>query len=283
MNFYNDITIIIISYKSTQKTIELVNTIPNLFKIIIVDNSSDIELKKSLNDFKNVEIYFSENNGVGSSINFAVSKIKTNYFFQISPDIIFNFDDLKLFYNKAKEINNNFSALGPRFLNVDPKGHKQSNIQDELGYIESIHGSAMFINKDTFDKLNGFDENIFLYFEETDFCKRCEKKGFKAYQLNKVKIKKDGRSVKTNNESENKKLERLLAWHFIWSKYYFYKKHYGRIFSIIYFQPILLRCLFKMIALYFINKDNCQKYRYRADGLLTSMLNKNSYLRIDKI
>ena len=51
----------------------------------------------------------------------------------------------------------------------------------------------------------------------------------------------------------------------------------------IYFQPILLRCLFKMIALYFINKDNYQKYKYRAVGLLTSMLNKKSYLRIDKI
>ena len=42
----------------------------------------------------------------------------------------------------------------------------------------------MFFNKKTFNKINGFDKNIFLYWEETDYTKRAKKIGYKAYQLN---------------------------------------------------------------------------------------------------
>ena len=33
----------------------------------------------------------------------------------------------------------------------------------------------MFFNKSKFDLLGGFDENFFLYFEETDYCLRAKK------------------------------------------------------------------------------------------------------------
>lgn len=283
-NFYEDITIVIISYKSTKKIINFVKQIPNYFKVIIVDNSKDSEIKKHFNNYKNIDIFLKDNNGVSSAINFASSKVQTNYFFQISPDLVFNFDDLKFFYKKAKEINNKFSALGPRFINVDTKSHKQSNPNDELGYIKSIHGSAMFINKKNFDHMKGFDDKFFLYFEETDYCKRCEKNDLKSYQLNKIRIKKNGRSVVFEDENENDKLEKLLIWHFTWSKYYFYRKHHNKISTFLYFQPILFRSLFKIFFFFiFRKKGKFEKYKYRINGLISSFLKKKSYLRINEI
>ena len=55
---------------------------------------------------------------MAASINYAVKRIKTKYLLQISPDILFNFKQLNIFFKIAKKLNDKFSALGPRFLNV---------------------------------------------------------------------------------------------------------------------------------------------------------------------
>ena len=34
----------------------------------------------------------------------------------------------------------------------------------------------MFINKEIFEEIGRFDENFFLYFEETDYCYRAKKR-----------------------------------------------------------------------------------------------------------
>ena len=88
----------------------------------------------------------------------------------------------------------------------------------------------MFFNKKIFNKNKGFDKNIFLYWEETDYSKRASKNGYKAYQLNIVKVKHEkGKAVKTSNLKDIEKLENLYTWHFIWSKFYYFNKHYGKL------------------------------------------------------
>ena len=51
-------------------------------------------------------------------------------------------------------------------------------MRQKIGKIDSIHGSCMFINRDKFLEIGKFDENIFLYFEETEYCYRAKKKGY---------------------------------------------------------------------------------------------------------
>ena len=139
----------------------------------------------------------------------------------------------------------------------------------------------MFINKKRFQDIKGFDENFFLYFEETDYCKRALSIGLKAYQINKIKVKTLGRTVTIKNKKEKDDLTKLLLWHFIWSKYYFTKKNYGNIVTIILFTPILIRAFFK-VTYYKLtnNKEFLEKYKYRLSGLITSIRGKSSDLRI---
>ena len=40
-------------------------------------------------------LFLKENNGVSASLNYAVNKVNTKYFLQISPDIDFNFKEMK--------------------------------------------------------------------------------------------------------------------------------------------------------------------------------------------
>ena len=48
-----------------------------------------------------------------------------------------------------------------------------------------LPGSAFMIKKDVFVKAGGFDENIFLYFEESDLGKRIRKLGYKLIYYSK--------------------------------------------------------------------------------------------------
>ena len=145
-NSFKEVTVVIVSYKSKKKILKLIKNISTNFKIIIVENSYDKSIEKELSDHhKNIQIIFSENNGYGSSINLARKHITTKYFFALNPDMQ-NINDklINVFYESAKELDNNFGALGPRFESVSEKSHKQSNINEKYGQIDSISGSAMF-------------------------------------------------------------------------------------------------------------------------------------------
>jgi N-acetylglucosaminyl-diphospho-decaprenol L-rhamnosyltransferase len=280
-NISKKITIILIAYKSEKLINAFVKKIPNTIKVIIIENSNNFLLKRKIEKkYKNIKVYIRKNEGVSASINYAVKKTKTEFFLQISPDIKFDYMDLNKFIGTAKKLDNKFSALGPRFLNVDNKSHKQINKNLKIGSINSIHGSFMFINKKKFKEIGGFDSNFFLYFEETDYCKRASNGGLKAYQINEIKVKTEGRSVLIKNKKEKRKLNNILIWHFIWSKYYFTKKNYGLMLSLLIFLPIIIRIILRIVFYQIINKKELiEKYKYRLSGLMNSISGKNSSLR----
>jgi len=281
----NKITVVLISHKSSELILKFINNFSNNIKILIIENSSDHQLKKKIKKYKNVNIRYMKNNGYGAAINYARKYILTKYFFVFSPDVEKIDDNLiYMFEKKIKKIKN-FGALGPRFINVTEKSHKQSNKDLEVGKIDSISGSAMCFDTRSFDKIGGFDENIFLYFEETDYCLRAKKMGYKIYQLNKLFVKHpkgaNNGVVKIKDVNEVSNLEKLYFWHFVWSKYYFYNKHYGRLFSLIYLMPTLIRILYR-ITLYSCKKNNYkkEKYQVRLNGLLSSIKGKKSSKRL---
>lgn len=280
-NISKKITIILIAYKSEKLINDFVKKIPNTVKVIIIENSNNLLIKRKIEKkYKNIKVYIKKNEGVSASINYAAKKIKTEFFLQISPDIKFDYKDLNKFIRAAKKLDNKFSALGPRFLNVNKKSHKQIDKNLKIGSINSIHGSFMFINKKKFNEIGGFDNNFFLYFEETDYCKRASSRGLKAYQINEIKVKTEGRSVLIKNKREKKKLNNILIWHFIWSKYYFTKKNYGLILSLLIFLPIMIRIILRVVFYQIINKkESIERYKYRLSGLTNSIMGKNSSLR----
>ena len=285
INLHDEVTIVIISHKSRKKVINLISQISIDLKKIVVENSNDKLIEKDLSKLKNnIQLIFSKNNGYGSAINLARTKVTTKYFFVLNPDIQKINDKLiNVFCQSAKELKDNFGALGPRFENVNEKSHKQSDINEKYGQIESISGSAMFFCTVIFDKNEGFDENFFLYFEETDYCNRSNKNNFKVYQINSQKVCHDtGTSVETFSKEESSKLKKLYRWHFIWSKFYFYKKKYGKLISLIIFIPQFLRLILR-ISLYTLNsnKEMREKYLIRYNGLMTSVKGKKSSIRIN--
>ena len=282
-NFYKDLTIIIITYKSDEIIYKFIKKIPNKIKIIVVENSKNKKLKKNLEKkHKNIKVFLRKNEGVSSSLNFGVKKSKTNYILHLSPDLKVNYSNIKTFFLYAKKLDNKFAALGPRFLKTKKKGHNQINKKLKIGKIDSIHGSYMFMNKKIFINLGGWDKKIFLFFEETDYCYRAQKKGLYSYQINSIKTQTIDTTVKINDKEMHQNWQNLLRWHFIWSKFYTSKKKYGILMTVFLFFPIIIRVLFKLSLHTFTgNRNKFLKYKFRLNGLLNSIIGKSSYLRLE--
>ncbi len=285
MTQLNQITIIIVTYKSDEIIYKFVQKIPKKIRVIVIENSKNIQLKKNLEKrFKNTKVYLRKNEGVASSINYGVTKTKTKYFIHLSPDLSLKFKEIKFFFKYAKKLKDNFCALGPRFINTKEKSHKQIKKKLKIGKIESIHGSYMFMNKEKFIKIGGWDKNIFLFFEETEFCYRGKKKQLFSYQINSIIAKTVDTTVKIKDKKIRQNWQSLLRWHFIWSKFYVYKKKYGFTFAIIFFLPTIARIFFKLFFYsIFFNEDMQRKYRYRLNGLYHSIIGNKSFLRLNHI
>ena len=124
------ISIVLISYNSSKKLLRFIKKIPKQTPILIVDNSRDFKLKQIFKKNKNISIYFKKNEGYGASINYAVKKIKTEYFFVVQPDVSgITKNSLITFYNYAKKLNDKFSVIGPHFRKSPKKGHFQTNLK----------------------------------------------------------------------------------------------------------------------------------------------------------
>ena len=207
--------------------------------------------------------------------------VDTEYFLISNPDLKgINEESIEIFINASRKLQNKFSVLGPRYLNVDPRTLKQSKYDKDISEMRFLSGACMFFNKKKFDLIGGFDENIFLYFEENDFCKRSIQYD-KNYQINNVQVNHNaGNSVSLTNDKEIQDQRNLRSWHFVWSKFYYYKKNYNFIFAIIIFIPIIIRTGSKILY-YYIKKDqtNYLKYQNRWSGMLASIKCEKSYKR----
>ena len=277
-----EVTIIILAHKSKKLVMNYIKNLYKKIKIIIVDNSNDTELELLVkNTYPGVSIHLISNNGYSDQINYGVKFVKTDYFLISNPDVQ-GIDEIsiKSFVEAAKQLNNKFSVLGPRYLDVNPKSLKQSKSNDSIAEMRFLSGACMFFNKKNYDLIGGFDSDFFLYFEENDYCLRS-KKFFKNYQINMIKVYHNaGNSVMSKNEHEVNDQRDLRSWHFVWSKFHYYNKNYGFFFAIIFFIPIILRTRLKIIYCSIIkDKKNLIKYKNRWDGMKASIIGKKSFKR----
>ena len=119
----NQITIILLSHRSKNLVLNFIKDIHIKYKLIIIDNSNDIELKKIIEkNYPEVVINIIENNGYGSAINYASKLVKTKYFLIFKEDINgLNENKINKFLDAAKTLNDNFSALRSKIYKCKSK------------------------------------------------------------------------------------------------------------------------------------------------------------------
>lgn len=219
-----DISIIIVNYRGWKALDECLESIATIvsktisFEVIVIDNfSNDGQFsifKEKYSKFTIIEN--SGNNGFSNGCNVGASMATGNHFLFLNPDTKLTIEALEILLQTAvshPEIgilsclqinenaifykqNNLFPALG-RFFGISralfrkwnkAKLEKRFNTTTDLFYPDWVTGAVVFMNKDWFSEIKGWNEDYWLYFEDVDLCKKITDIGGKVAVTRKATI-----------------------------------------------------------------------------------------------
>ena len=232
---YKDITIVLVAYKSNFKIEKNFKKIDKKVKILIIENSNNKKTKEYFEkNYENIKVILNrENKGQTGGINTGFKNVHTKYCIYMDMDIHFDIKIINKFYQIAEKINDFGLLVPPHNKSKYPKEFEfQDNEMkyENLKRMRIVHGYFMFFKMSAVKDVGYYDENIFFYFDETDYCLRMINKNYKIYIVNEAVVEhEEGKSYDKNIENNN--IEYLRQWHYMWGKFYFHKKHYGYIFE----------------------------------------------------
>jgi N-acetylglucosaminyl-diphospho-decaprenol L-rhamnosyltransferase len=278
-----NITFIIVSFRSSHIIEKCIKSINPKIKIIIVENSNNIQVKDYLeNKFLNVQVIIAKKNlGYGTGNNLGISKVDTQYAFILNPDAVLEENSLEKFYKAQIFLKDDFTILAPNlFNNYGYFLNSNKNINKEILEVDYVKGFAMLINLKKIHPKDLFDENFFLFLEEIDLCKRIKQSGGKIFVIQNSKIHHLGKQASENILN----IELCRNWHWMWSLFYYNYKHFGIItayrVAIIRFFSSIFKLFFSFV---FFNKKKILIHYYRINGLFNAFLRRPSWLRPDNI
>ena len=290
MGIKNNLTFVIVAYESDKIIDDCLSSIPSNYPIIIIENSGKKKFKEKIEKrYPNVKCEIMEKNeGYCLGNNLGIKLSKTRLVFILNPDVRLQSDTLEELDKVSDEIKN-FAILAPTLANNELKEgfgltknygsyKKTLNITSDFFEVDYIQGCAFLLDKTELKNIGFFDENIFLYFDDIDLCKRIKNLGKKIYVSRKARIKHLG--AKAVNDEFFNEVEFSRNWHWMWSTFYFNKKHYGYFFALKKTYKKLITSIIKY--LFFTLTFNSIKkkiYLMRFSGLYNSIIGKKSWCR----
>jgi len=223
-------------------------------EIIVVDNaSSDGSVESVSSEFPNVKIIRNaDNRGFGRACNQGIQAAAGRYIMVLNPDTVIRkglFQSLIEFMDRTPKA----GLAGPKVLNQDgslqptyrrfptygnilfarksplssiwpgnpgSKKYLQEDLSlDQPCKVEALGGVCLILRKKMLEDVGDFDENIFMYLEDTDLCYRAHQKGWESWVVPQAElIHYWGKST----EQERK----LMAEEHRRSLYYYFGKHH---------------------------------------------------------
>jgi len=266
------LSIIIVSWNVKGELIDCLRSIeengPDVqFEIIVVDNaSSDGTTEAVKKNFLNVTVIGnSENKGFAAANNQAIKIARGEYLLLLNPDTIVHKNAIDLMI-KALDTEPQAGACGPKILDAEGEycpsiGHlptfrstayhwtflryfgifrnhykklkETGNSYDKKTGVEQLSGSVLLVRKSVMEKIDSFDENFFMYYEDVDLCLRIRNAGWKILFVPEAVITHLG--GKSSEQISAKKKYLLCS-----SAHYFFRKHRGK------FSALLFGLFFKL-------------------------------------
>ena len=223
-----DLSIVILNYKSKGFALNCIKSIKEAdfgklkYEIIVVDNNSDDAIGEILAwQYPDIKFFQNkENLGMGGGNNIGIRQAAGNYVVIMNPDTIAFNDTFQILYNYM-EANKQVGAVGPLQYNPDkttqdscyrwynfltpiyrrtPLGKfnwgRRDNDRvlmkdfkrDKIIEVDWLLGSFLFCRHEALKQIGFFDEKYFMYFEDTDICRRFWQKSWKVVYDPEAKI-----------------------------------------------------------------------------------------------
>lgn len=286
-----DVSIIIVNYNTKDLILHCLhsifeNTVGIGFEVIVVDNASvDGSCTAIKEKFPQVCLVSSENNlGFGKANNLGVKLASGTFLFLLNSDTLLIENSIKILKDFLEKSNDpTIAVVGCKLLDKNKKPHISygnfpSIYQEIFEYgllkifkkyyaeklslsivdkgsekknVDYIIGADMFFKKSIFDAIGGFDEDFFLYYEETEICFRLTKLGYKiVWNPDTSIIHYIGSSGKTSKKFNYWIFEQLQI-----SKNLYYKKCHGNLIAksikyLSFFKILLINREYDMVKIF---------------------------------
>jgi N-acetylglucosaminyl-diphospho-decaprenol L-rhamnosyltransferase len=236
----DDVTVVIVTYFSASCIKSMATVLTGIKNVIFVDNASTDNTKALIQNLvPHAKIIgLPTNVGFGSANNRAFAQCNTPYVAIVNPDIDFSTTALTKLLTTASQFPDaafvapqlidkdgklDISYRFPRYLAGVSTWTAKAQPAEGLTCVGFASGAFLLAKRDSLNKLNGFDESFFLYYEDDDLCTRAFNAGMQIIVDPSAVVTHFSRgSVKT---SSNLKAEYFRAKHHTYSKLLFEKKH----------------------------------------------------------
>lgn len=238
-------------------------------EVIIIDNNSSDRNKtekicKQYLSVLDITFINNDNIGFGRSCNLGAKLAKGNLILFLNPDTELQDNSLDTLTKHA--VKQNADIMGGKAMNYEGRvhgsivrkptlliglfefsnlgklfnislGHKLFYYEDQKileskvdKIVDAVSGAYLLIKREAFNKLKGFDENIFMYLEDVDLGKRASDLGMKVLYCPHSIIWHIG-------GASSKNIYKIRHQSWFDSRKYYFRKHFGLVVNLI-IQPI---------------------------------------------
>ncbi len=252
-----EVTAVIVTYQSRQTIAAALNALHEAHRVglaeaVVVDNASS----DGTADFVAAHypwvtlVRSSVNVGFGRGCNRGFEHVATPYVLILNPDAVLDVDALRVLVSfmdgqpgagiaAPAIVEGAGGSLQAAGLMTTPGTLLRGTLGSTQPYPDRrpiepggepfatnwVCGAAMLIRSDMFRSLGGFDPRFFLYFEETDFCRRAVRRGAEVWAVGEAVARHiGGASAKATGE---KTRSTCIAEHYYRSRFYYLVKHFG--------------------------------------------------------
>lgn len=207
-----EISVLIPAYNGSRWIAETLRRLPGAagettFETIVVDNASTDGTATICGEAASVQVLVNATNkGFSKAVNRAARAARGQTLVVINQDLYLQPNSLKIiheFLSSKKGIVGGALAFaddaaqpscgpfptltGTLWRQLLPRRIRKYNLQppptNKASTVDWVTGAFSAFNREVFDRIGGFDEEYFMYYEDVDFCLRARAAGFKSYFL----------------------------------------------------------------------------------------------------
>jgi N-acetylglucosaminyl-diphospho-decaprenol L-rhamnosyltransferase len=207
-----EISVLIPAYNGASWLAETLHRLPaaaagTRIEVILTDNASSDETARLAREVRGVHVLMnSENSGFSKAVNQAAAAAAGNVLVVINQDLHLQPHSLRLVWEflaskpsvvggaldfpdgKPQPSAGPFPTFAGTLCRLPlPRRIRKYDLfspsTPDARPVDWVTGAFVAFNREVFDRIGGFDEDYFMYYEDVDFCLRARQAGFQSYFL----------------------------------------------------------------------------------------------------
>jgi N-acetylglucosaminyl-diphospho-decaprenol L-rhamnosyltransferase len=209
----SDVSVVVVTLNSAQWIERCLESVPGHETIVVDHGSSDDTLEIVRQRFPEARVIEEENLGMGGGNNAGMRRASGRYFLLLNADAWVVGDGLEQLAHFADQ-HPEVAVVGPKLLNPDGSLQRSARAfptlwrlsteylflrklaprsrllnrfyeggfdHDEVREVDWLFGACLLVRRDAADEVGLFDEDFFMFSEETDWCYRFRQAGWSVY------------------------------------------------------------------------------------------------------